>query len=152
LDDPGISVVGEAERLLAAGGVTALHDPTEGGLATAVREMAIASGCGAVIDQDAVPMLPETVLVAGALGIDPLGLLASGSLLVAAEPAATDRLLGIGAEAGFPITEIGWLAPADQGYRVVGLGAPGELAEFAVDEASRVLTALQDGGRAGAAE
>ena len=58
LVDPGISVAGEAIALLDAGGITALHDPTEGGLATGVRELALAAGCGAVIDRDAVPVYP----------------------------------------------------------------------------------------------
>ena len=65
--------------------MTALHDPTEGGLATGVRELALAAGCGA-LDRDAVPVLPETAAVAEALGLDPLGMLASGSLLAAVEP------------------------------------------------------------------
>ena len=62
------------------GGVTALHDPTEGGFASAVRELAIVSGAGVEIDADAMPILHETRAVAEALGIDPLGMLASGSL------------------------------------------------------------------------
>ena len=78
-NEPGISVAKEAIALLDAGGVTALHDPTEGGLATGVRELALAAGCGATIDRDAVPVLPETAAVAEALGLDPLGMLASGA-------------------------------------------------------------------------
>src|SRR5207302_9218504 len=97
LADPGISIVAEARAFLEAGGITALHDPTEGGLATGVRELALACGCGAVIDRDAIPILPETERIADLLGLDPFGMLASGSLLAAAEPAAADRLIGAGA-------------------------------------------------------
>ena len=80
--------------VLDAGGVSALHDPTEGGLATGVRELALAADCGATVEREAVPVLPETEAIAGALDLDPLGMLASGSLLIAAAPAdAADRLI-----------------------------------------------------------
>jgi len=107
LSDPGISVVPEAIALLEAGGVTALHDPTEGGLATGVRELALAAGCGATIDRDAVPVLPETAAIAAALGLDPLGMLASGSLLAAADKRSVDRLVSTSRTAGFRLTPIG---------------------------------------------
>ncbi len=109
LFDPGISVVREAIALLEAGGVTALHDPTEGGLATGVRELALAAGCGATIDREAVPILPETAAIADALGLDPLGMLASGSLLVAADAGAVERLISISGALGFQLTPIGVL-------------------------------------------
>jgi hydrogenase maturation factor len=80
LTEPGISVVPEAMAVLDAGGVSALHDPTEGGLATGVRELALAADCGATVEREAVPVLPETEAIAGALDLDPLGMLASGSL------------------------------------------------------------------------
>src|SRR5215211_3368838 len=83
MDHPGISIVMEAEIARRSGAVTALHDPTEGGLPTAVRELATVSGAGVEIDAEAVPILAETRAVADALGIDPLGMLASGSLLIA---------------------------------------------------------------------
>src|SRR5690606_34838547 len=60
LNDPGISVTQDACRALQSGVVTALHDPTEGGLATAVHEIAEASGLGVRVHADAVPMLAET--------------------------------------------------------------------------------------------
>ena len=50
LDEPGISIVAEAEIARRTGEVTALHDPTEGGFASAVRELAIVSGAGVEID------------------------------------------------------------------------------------------------------
>jgi hydrogenase expression/formation protein HypE len=81
LDDPGICVLHCARIAMQAGGVTAMHDPTEGGLATALRELASASGKGLTIDRDAIPILPECRIMCDALDLDPLGLIASGSLL-----------------------------------------------------------------------
>src|SRR5690606_32851355 len=60
LADPGISVTTDARLALATGLVTALHDPTEGGLATALQAIAEASGLGVRGDAEKVPILPET--------------------------------------------------------------------------------------------
>ena len=72
LHDPGISVVSIARLLLNTGAVTALHDPTEGGVANGVREIAAASGLGAVMDRNLVPLLEETATIAQHFGIDPV--------------------------------------------------------------------------------
>ncbi len=140
LDEPGISVLRDAEVLLAAGGVTALHDPTEGGLAMAVRELAGAASRAAEIDRGAVPILPETSRLAAALGLDPLGMLASGSLLAAAEPAAVSGLLEAGRREGIPVTEIGLVREADAGFTLRGDAGVTELPRFNTDEVSRWLT------------
>lgn len=78
-----ISVVEPA--LAARGmGVTAMHDVTEGGVLGAVWEMAHAAGAGARIERAKVPVRPETAQICQYLGLDPLGLLGSGALLLAA--------------------------------------------------------------------
>jgi hydrogenase expression/formation protein HypE len=137
LADPGISVASEAIALLDAGGITALHDPTEGGLAMGVRELALAAGCGAWIDRDAVPVFAETAGIAAALGLDPLGMLASGSLLAAAEPDAVKRLTGL----GLGVTPIGELT-ADSRFVLRAGGAEQELPAYESDETTRVLGKL----------
>ena len=135
LAEPGISVAPEAIALLDAGGVTALHDPTEGGLATGVRELGLAADCGATIDRDAVPVLPETAAIAEALGLDPLGMLASGSLLAAVEPDAVERLLAL--DVG--VTPVGELTEASRGFVLREGGVERELPAFDSDETARVL-------------
>jgi len=139
LRDPGISVVRDANLLLDAGGVTALHDPTEGGLATGVRELAGASGCGAFVNADVVPILPETAAITGALGLDPLGLLASGSLLAAVRPEAVPAALAAADAAGLPTTCIGKLTPPAQGFTLLVQDGPRELPAFTSDEVTRTL-------------
>jgi hydrogenase expression/formation protein HypE len=139
IEDPGISVLAEAQALCAVDAVDALHDPTEGGIAAAVRELALASGCGVMISRDAIPIAPETVAIAAALNIDPLGMLASGSLLAAVPrecmEAAEDALIA----AGIPYAWIGKLTPPEAGMRVRTGMAESALPEFAVDEVARVL-------------
>ncbi len=86
LHDPGLSVVRDAAIATAAGEVHAMHDPTEGGIATGIHELTQAAGVGAIIEADALPIYPETQVLCDALGLDPLGLIASGSLLAAVAP------------------------------------------------------------------
>lgn len=87
LVQPGISVVPEARAIMAACRPRLFHDPTEGGIATALAEMATAAGARLAIDAHDIPVFEETRMICRALALDPLGLLASGSL-VAIIPAA----------------------------------------------------------------
>lgn len=139
LQDPGISVVRDAETALASGGVTALHDPTEGGLATALREIAEASRLGVRLDLDAVPILPETWAICDALRLDPLGMLASGALLIAANPQSVDALGRSFERADIPLTQIGVLTDNTGTFEMVSGGNVVPLPEFAVDEVARFL-------------
>ena len=70
-----------------------MHDPTEGGLATGIWEMAQASAWAWTWTWTRSPIAPESQALCGAFGLDPLGAIASGALLVALPPAETGRLL-----------------------------------------------------------
>jgi hydrogenase expression/formation protein HypE len=118
---PGISVVRAARaltELLPPEALHSLHDPTEGGLATGLWEVVEASKCGAVVDEAAVRVLPETSAVCTALDLDPWGLLASGSLLAAIAPEHAERAISVLGEAGVPASVVGYLAPHDEGLRL----------------------------------
>ena len=86
LYNPGISVVRDAQIACGAGRVHAMHDPTEGGLAMAIHEVATAARVGVVVDQARVPILEEASLLCQTYGLDPLGTIASGALLMATPP------------------------------------------------------------------
>jgi hydrogenase maturation factor len=140
LDQPGISVVAEAEIARRTGEVTALHDPTEGGFASAVRELAIVSGAGVEIDSQAIPILDETRAVAEALGIDPLGMLASGSLLIATRSPGVSTIVRDIEAVGIPVSVVGRLTEDAREMSLVDGGERRPLPEFAVDEVARVLS------------
>jgi hydrogenase expression/formation protein HypE len=140
MDHPGISIVIEAEIARRSGEVTALHDPTEGGLASAVRELATVSGAGVEIDAEAVPILAETRAVADALGIDPLGMLASGSLLIATRPEGVPRIVHDIEAAGIPVSAVGRLTDDPREASLIVRGSRQPLPEFAVDEVARLLS------------
>jgi hydrogenase maturation factor len=78
---PGISVVPEA-LIAARYGASSMHDPTEGGVRAGLHEIAFASRVRLDVDLERVPVFPPTVEVCRHYGIDPLGLIGSGALLV----------------------------------------------------------------------
>jgi hydrogenase expression/formation protein HypE len=80
LDDPGISVV-EPALAAAEPGATAMHDPTEGGLAAALWELATASRVALRVDRERIAWFRPGLDVCRAAGADPWATLASGALL-----------------------------------------------------------------------
>jgi hydrogenase maturation factor len=89
---PGISVVAEA-LTAARRGASAMHDPTEGGVRAALHELAHASAVRLRVDLDRVPIRIETDRLCRHFGIDPLGLIGSGALLVAIASSRAAALL-----------------------------------------------------------
>ena len=114
LDTRGISVVRDAQICTEAE-VHSLHDITEGGLITALHEVAAASGLGLAVEEDSVPVLPETAEVCNALALHPLGLLASGAMLVTLHSQYTPALLHSLERAGIDAWEIGQMIPVEEG-------------------------------------
>jgi hydrogenase expression/formation protein HypE len=88
-----ISIVKDALVAFESGGVHAMHDPTEGGIAGAVHEMADASGLGVKLFSEKIAVEPETAQICRFFRLDPLRLIASGSLLIAAEQESTEIIL-----------------------------------------------------------
>jgi hydrogenase expression/formation protein HypE len=87
-----ISVAKEAAIAFKTGGVHAMHDPTEGGIAGGIHEVADASNLGFRIFEDRIPVAKETAEICKAFEIDPLYLIASGSMLIAARKDAADDI------------------------------------------------------------
>jgi HAD superfamily hydrolase (TIGR01509 family) len=145
-----LGILVEARVAARSGGVHAMHDVTEGGLATAVLELASAGGHAVGVDVDAIPFYEETRRVCGLLGADPLGLIGSGSLLISCAPQEATGLLDALAAAGVEATRIGTVLDRGAGVRAWhGSSDPVSARErgcaeaawpsFAVDEVARVL-------------
>jgi hydrogenase maturation factor len=142
LDRPGISVVREALLARDTAPVHAMHDPTEGGLATALHEVAAASGLVAEVQAEAVPVLPETEELCRALALDPLGLLASGSLLIAVAEEDCERVRAAVSEAGISAACLGRLIEGTEGVIIDGRGERRDIPHFQRDELARFLESL----------
>ncbi len=133
------SVLPEARLARGIPGVHAMHDVTEGGLATGLRELAAATGHGVLVHKDRVPVSPETARVCELLEADPLGLIASGSLLVCCAPEDSGALIAALDAAGVPAADIGELTAEGAGIAALERGRPARWPEFVTDEAARLL-------------
>ncbi len=141
LRSPGISVVADARAAIEAGGVHALHDPTEGGLATGLRELVEASGVGLVVEENRLPLVPECERICRHFGLDPLGVIASGALLIAVERERAEAVVErLGAE-GIAGSVIGQVVAAEEGVKLRRSdGTWCELPSFARDEIARLFS------------
>ncbi len=133
-----IGILEEARIARSFAGVSALHDVTEGGLATAVRELGAAGGRRLRLHLDRIPIYPQTARICALLGIDPFGLIGSGSLLIACAPDEAQALAEAITAAGIEVSDIGEALLAGKGIEAFRHGAPAELPVFVRDEVSRL--------------
>jgi hydrogenase expression/formation protein HypE len=88
-----ISVVKDALTAYQTGGVHAMHDPTEGGVAGGIHEMADASNVGVKVFEEAIQVQPETAEICSHFQIDPLQLIGSGALIISAEAESANTIV-----------------------------------------------------------
>jgi hydrogenase maturation factor len=139
LRQPGISVFREARRACLGFDVHAMHDPTEGGLATGLRELALASQVGLVVDEGKIEVLPECRRLCAEFGLDPLGTIASGALLLAlSQEDATELVRALAAEQ-IPSAIIGRIVPEAEGLMMETRGHKVQLPLFPRDEIARLF-------------
>lgn len=108
-----ISVVPEGRVLREE--ATAMHDPTEGGVAAGLAELARASGVRLEIDRERVPVRPETEALCGAASVDPLAIFGSGALLATVPEGAVEKTLADLESAGIDAAEIGAVVEGEPG-------------------------------------
>jgi hydrogenase expression/formation protein HypE len=109
LFDPGISVVKEASLACQAGRVHSMHDATEGGLANGLHEIAMAAGVEIIVENSRIPVFEESRILCKAFGLDPMGVIASGALIITASPLEAKKILDRAAEEKVAITKIGYV-------------------------------------------
>ena len=140
LASPGISVLTDARIACSSAKVHSMHDVTEGGLASALAEVAHASGLGLAVEGDIIPVLPECRAVCQALDLHPLGLLASGALLITLHAAEAPSLLAALQSQDIQALEVGRMLPQEEGLSLIGLQGRSPLPQFPRDELARYLS------------
>jgi hydrogenase expression/formation protein HypE len=140
LRDPGISVVREALLACDVARVHAMHDPTEGGLATACWELARAAEVGVRIVRERIPVPAEGRLLCEAFGLDPLGTIASGALLLAVAADDAEAVIAACRAAGIDCARIGEVTRATDGVTLASAGGIAPMPEFPQDEISKLFT------------
>ena len=133
-----ISVVSEAKMAIEVGGVHSMHTPTEGGVLNGLLEISEASGNGFKIYENELLIHEETRQICGALGVDPLRLLSSGSLLIVVDPEKSSELVRSLASISIPANVIGEITSEDRVVVRVD-GSDSFVEDVEQDELFRVL-------------
>jgi hydrogenase maturation factor len=105
--DPGIEVLHASRIACGSASVHSMHDPTEGGLINGILEMAMASHKEIEVDLEKVPIYRESRILCGVYGLNPLGVIASGALLLTISPSDLSPLERAFKRASIPIQVIG---------------------------------------------
>ena len=140
LKEPGISVLKEAMIASGVGGVHAMHDPTEGGLATGLHEMARCSEVGMVVWPEKIHIFPECRDLCREFGIDPVGVIASGGLLVAAHQSRSQEIVDALAANGVHCSIIGRVTEAEAGLLFEAENGKYPIPIFAIDEITKIFS------------
>lgn len=148
LFDPGISVVAEGRIAAETASAVAMHDITEGGLATALEELSVACKRRIRVLNDRIPIFPETRDLCTLIGLDPLGLIGSGSLIIVSPVEKADELEGRIHNAGIAVCQIGEIGEPGTGVEAINqAGEPVPWPRFEADEITRVARILADTAR-----
>jgi hydrogenase expression/formation protein HypE len=134
-----ISILAEARIAAKSKATSAMHDVTEGGLATALEELGIAAESRIKINMDTIPVFAETRRICRLLNIQPLGLIGSGSLLICCRPAGCNSLMKSLRQGGIEVTCIGEVLEKGQGIAAFEDGRHADWPRFEVDEITRLF-------------
>lgn len=146
LMDPGISVLKDARIAIATGGVHAMHDVTEGGVATAVHELAIAAELGVTVYSDKLlgsPILYSDITrtLCDMFGLNPLGVISSGAMLIASEPEKAESICQALGATGINADIIGAFLPSEHGLWLEdATGTRQPLPVFETDEIAKLFS------------
>ncbi len=138
--DPGISVAKACAVARRFPDVHGMHDPTEGGLASALREVAGASELGVFIDYSKVNVIPECQIICDTLNLDPMGLISSGALLIIVSQGESLNLIEALSKEGVDAEQIGRLWPAENGIKMACGDDIFEIPNFERDELARYFS------------
>ena len=92
---PAISSASVAAMVAAVPGIRCLRDPTRGGLATALNELAVQSGVGMRVEEGSIPVAPQVRAACEILGLDPLYVANEGKLVCICDAGDAERLLAV---------------------------------------------------------
>jgi hydrogenase maturation factor len=116
-----------------------MHDPTEGGIATACWELAQAAEVGLRVERERIPVFPEGEWFCREFGLDPLGTIASGALLLTLAPADAALVLHACAREGIDCAFVGQVVPKEEGVVLVESGRSAPMPLFPQDEITKIF-------------
>ncbi len=116
-----MTVVTDALIAKSCGGVTAMHDATEGGVVGGLFEVTSASDVGMLVDEKKFVYPDEIKLVMECLDIDPVEAISEGTLIITASPEKADGIVKALAKEGIPSSIIGDVIPKEKGRTIIRL-------------------------------
>lgn len=136
---PGISVIREARMACETSRIHSMHDVTEGGLANGLHEIAVAAGVQIEVEQALVPVFEESRIICETFGLDPLGVIASGALLLTASPGEARKILERASREGLALTRIGRVQRGRPSVNLITSRGKEPIRYFHRDEVVRIL-------------
>ncbi|PVX24826.1 MAG: hydrogenase [Candidatus Bathyarchaeum sp.] len=114
-----ISVVKDALTAFRIGGVSAMHDPTEGGVAGGLHELADAANVGFNVYQEKIFVPEETRKICAHFCVDPLQLISSGALLIIAKEEKASNIIKELSKSGIQASIIGEVVEPKLGRNLI---------------------------------
>ena len=115
LHEPGISVLRDAQIATRVAQIHGMHDPTEGGLLTGLYELTRAAKISLEILPDKIPVLDKAQKLCDHFQLNPLGVIASGALIIVADPVDADVVVKALGDEGISSEIIGTVLPPGKG-------------------------------------
>lgn len=137
LHRPGIAITAEGS-IIRSLPVSSAHDPTEGGVATGIREIACRSGVGVRIYREKILIKEETELLCREWNLDPLGLLSSGAMLFTTDPDTAGKACSLLNKEGISAAVIGGITSENNRLELITGDCSIPLPAFARDEFLRI--------------
>jgi len=137
---PGISVYKEALLANEHFKIKAMHDPTEGGIYTALAEMSIASNIGVLIEEEKIIILPEPKILSKIFDLNPYNTISSGSLLIAVNQKDSSNVIDLLRKNKILSEQIGKFVSRDKGLKVKKLNGKKSLLNYSeTDEITKIF-------------
>lgn len=116
-----------------------MHDPTEGGLATGLYELARCSNVGITVQLEKVHIFPECLELCREFGIDPMGVIASGGLLIVAHPSRSGQIADAINDDGIRCSIMGQVVEKEKGVIIKERDKETSLPIFNNDEITKIF-------------
>lgn len=114
-----MTVVKDALLAAETGGVTAMHDATEGGVYNAVWELAYASKVGVRIYEEKIPVPLEVNAICKLFNIDPMISISEGTLIAAVKPDQAENIMNIWRKEGIECAVMGEVTKLEEGRTII---------------------------------
>jgi len=138
--NPGISVVQAAKIAVESGKINGMHDPTEGGLLGGLWELAFLSNTGFRIHKDQIFVHEEAKLLCDHYNLDPLRIIASGSLIIIAEKSGSEKIVEKLCKNNIPSNVIGTVTKKSEGRILIDKNNNiTEIKSAVIDEIGKLL-------------